>query len=603
MARASNRYPLIRQLGMLLRLSGAEPRRWVLTTVAASVLLAALDMAGVAAMIPLMQLITTGSADGFFLKWVSDLAGSTSLGVLIPIVSGIVVFAFLIKTAGSLVFRWWLLGRSTRVTAVASSELMSRYVLAPYAAHRARPLSILYRNINDSTNQAASVLLALVTLCSDILVLVAIMLVLAIASPLVTAFAVLLFGALVFGVQRVLRSRQLRLGEEAAEAGLDAWQALMPGLDGFRETRLTSSASAFVRAFREARLRGAQVGRDIAFISDIPRYLLEIVFIVAVAGIAGILFALGQGSEIIAVLGLFAAASMRALPTMNRVSASVAVMRAGQAGLRILVEAMGELDDQGLHDETPHSSAPYRGDIELTGVSFAYPDGDQLVVDDITLTIRENETTAFTGGSGAGKTTLVDLVLGLLTPQSGHITSGGRDVDDDLANWYAGIGVVPQDVFLLNASIARNIAFGERDDQIDEARVWEAAAQAQLTEVLQSLPEGLQTVVGDRGVRLSGGQRQRVGLARALYRRPRLLVLDEATSALDNATEHEIALTLQSLRGQMTIVIVAHRLSTVRSVDHLVHLREGRIAAEGTFEEVRRGDAEFARLVELGTLD
>lgn len=603
MARASNRYPLIRQLGMLLRLSGAEPRRWVLTTVAASVLLAALDMAGVAAMIPLMQLITTGSADGFFLKWVSDLAGSTSLGVLIPIVSGIVVFAFLIKTAGSLVFRWWLLGRSTRVTAVASSELMSRYVLAPYAAHRARPLSILYRNINDSTNQAASVLLALVTLCSDILVLVAIMLVLAIASPLVTAFAVLLFGALVFGVQRMLRNRQLRLGEEAAEAGLEAWQALMPGLDGFRETRLTSSASAFVRSFREARLRGARVGRDIAFISDIPRYLLEIVFIVAVAGIAGILFAIGQGSEIIAVLGLFAAASMRALPTMNRVSASVAVMRAGQAGLRILVDAMGELDDQGLHDEAPHSNTPYAGDIELSGVSFAYPDGDQLVVDDITLTIRENETTAFTGGSGAGKTTLVDLVLGLLTPKSGRIASGGRDIDDDLANWYAGIGVVPQDVFLLNASIAKNIAFGERDDQIDEARVWEAAAQAQLTEVLQSLPEGLQTVVGDRGVRLSGGQRQRVGLARALYRRPRLLVLDEATSALDNATEHEIARTLQSLRGQMTIVIVAHRLSTVRSVDHLVHLREGRIAAEGTFDEVRRHDSEFARLVELGALE
>lgn len=229
MARAVNRYPLVRQLGSLLRLSGAEPRRWVLTTIAASVLLAALDMAGVAAMIPLMQLITTGSADGFFLEWVAGLAGSTSLGVLIPIVSAIVVFAFLIKTAGSLVFRWWLLGRSTRVTAAASSELMNRYVLAPYSAHRARPLSILYRNINDSTNQAASVLLALVTLCSDILVLVAIMLVLAIASPLVTAFAVLLFGALVFGVQRVLRSRQLRLGEEAAEAGLDAWQALMPG--------------------------------------------------------------------------------------------------------------------------------------------------------------------------------------------------------------------------------------------------------------------------------------------------------------------------------------------------------------------------------------
>lgn len=603
MARAANRYPLIRQLGVLLRLSGADPRRWVITTVAASVVLAGLDMAGVAAMIPLMQLITTGRADGFFLEWVADLAGSTSLAVLIPIVSGIVVLAFLIKTAGSLVFRWWLLGRTSRVTAVAASELMNRYVLAPYSAHRARPLSTVYRNINDSTNQAASVLLALVTLCSDVLVLVAIMAVLAIASPLVTAFAVLLFGGLVFGVQRMLRNRQLRLGEEAAEAGLDAWQALMPGLDGFRETRLTSSASAFVRSFRDARLRGARVGRDIAFISDVPRYLLEIVFIVAVAGIAGILFAIGQGSQIIAILGLFAAASMRALPTMNRVSASVAIMRAGQAGLRILVEALGELDGQGLHDEAPHSTTPFKGDIELTSLSFAYPDGDQLVVDDLTLTIRENATTAFTGGSGAGKTTLVDLVLGLLTPKSGQITSGGRDIDDDLANWYAGIGVVPQDVFLLNASIARNIAFGEAHDQIDEARIWEAAAQAQLTEVLQALPEGLETVVGDRGVRLSGGQRQRVGLARALYRRPRLLVLDEATSALDNATEHQIAQTLHSLRGQMTIIIVAHRLSTVRSVDHLVHLREGRIAAQGTFDEVRRHDDEFARLVELGTLE
>lgn len=243
MTPVANRYPLIRQLGVLLRISGAAPRRWVITTVAASVALAALDMAGVAAMIPLMQLITTGAADGAVLSWTAGVLGTDSLSVMIPVISGFVVLAFLVKTAGSLVFRWWLLGRTNRVTALAAAELMNRYVLAPYAAHRTRSLSVLYRNVNDATNQAASVLLALVTLCSDVLVLVAIMLVLALASPLVTLFAATLFGALVFGVQRMLRKRQLRLGEEAAEAGLEAWQALLPGLEGFRETRLTSSAS------------------------------------------------------------------------------------------------------------------------------------------------------------------------------------------------------------------------------------------------------------------------------------------------------------------------------------------------------------------------
>lgn len=603
MGRSKNRDPLIPQLGVILRLSGTRPRRWLLTTVAASMALAGLDMAGVAAMIPLMQLITTGKVDGAFLEWVAATVGSSSLSVLIPVIAGVVVLAFLIKSVGSVMFRWWLLGRTTRITALASAELMNRYVLAPYSAHRARPLSVVYRNINDSTNQAASVLLALVSLCADVLVLVAIMTVLALASPLVTAFAVVLFGLLVFGVQRMLRNRQLQLGERASAAGLEAWQSLMPALDGFRETRLTSSASSFVRGFRNARLRGARVSREIGLISDIPRYLLEVAFIIAIVGIAGILFLTGQGTSVIAVLGLFATASMRALPTMNRVSANVATMRSGQAGLRIVTEALHELDEAGLHNEAPKGIAPYSGDIELTGVTFTYPDADQPVIDGLTLTIRENQTTAFTGGSGAGKTTLVDLVLGLLLPTQGRVACGGRDIEDDLAGWYAGIGVVPQDVFLLNASVTQNIAFGSDSADIDIDRVWHAVRQAQLFEVIDALPDGLDTIVGDRGVRMSGGQRQRVGLARALYRQPRVLVLDEATSALDNVTEHEIARTLHSLRGQMTIIIVAHRLSTVRTVDHLVHLRGGHIVAEGTFDDVRLADAEFARLVELGRLE
>ncbi|MFC4139885.1 MULTISPECIES: ABC transporter ATP-binding protein [unclassified Microbacterium] len=596
---------LLPQLGTLLRVTGASPRRWMTLTVIASVVLAGLDMVGVAAMVPLMQLATTdGQPQGAFLEWLVGLIGTSELSVLLPLVAGLVAATFIVKSAGSLAFRWWMLGRTTKISALASAELMNRYVLSPYAAHRQRRLSELYRNINDSTNQASSVLLALVTLCSDVLVLVAITIVLAFSSPiLVTVFTIALFGFLVFGVQRVLRARQLRIGEEIADAGLQAWQSLMPGLEGFRETRLTSSGELFVGGFREARLRGARASREMAFLSDIPRYLLEVIFIFAILGIAGLLFLLGQPEMVIPILGLFAAASMRALPTMTRVSANIATMRTGQAGLRIMTSSLDELAQGGRHEERPRDSRPYSGDIELERVSFQYADAERPVLEDLSLTIAENSTVAFTGGSGAGKSTILDLVLGLLEPTQGAISCGGRLIDDDLAAWHAGLGVVPQEVFLTSDSIAANIAFGERADLIDRDRVREVARLAQLDAVLADLPEGLETKVGDRGVRLSGGQRQRVGLARALYRRPHVLVLDEATSALDNATEHEIAQTLRGLQGTMTIIIVAHRLSTVRASDRLFFLREGRVAAEGTFDEVRDQDAEFARLVELGALD
>ncbi len=594
---------MIGSLREMLRLTGANPNRWLATTVVVSLILAGLDMAGVVAMLPLMQLITSGETDGPFLTAVADVVGSSSPSVLLPVVAGLVALAFIVKSLGSITFRWWLLGRTTRVSALTATELMRRYVLAPYAAHRSRSMSEIYRNINDASAQAASVLLASVSAATDIVTLAAIVAVLFITAPLPTLFAAGLFTVFVAGVQRLLRRRQLALGEEQADAALTAWQSLMPGIDGFRETRLTASGRGFVSAFRDAKLRGAHVGRQTAILSDVPRYLLEVVFIVAIIGIAGVMALIGAQSETIPVLGVFAAASMRVLPLLTRVTANVATMRTGNAGLQILLTAVAELKREGTHDETPRSTTPYDGDIVLREVSYHYPDADALVLEDLSLEIPRHRTTAFVGSSGAGKSTLLDLVLGLLTPTSGEVLCGGRAIADDPAGWHASLGVVPQDVFLANRTLAENIAFGRSADEIDPDRVAEASRLALLDDLIAELPEGIHTMVGDRGVRLSGGQRQRVGLARALYRRPRVLVLDEATSALDNATEYQIAQTLAQLQGTMTIIIVAHRLSTVRSVDRLYFLRSGRVAASGTFDQVRAADAEFARLVELGSLD
>lgn len=593
---------LTEQLRMTLRMAGADPKQWIAGTVAVSILLAGLDTLGVAAMVPLTQLATGAPPDSGVLAIISDVLGTTDVAQLLPLVAGFVALVFIAKSLGAIAFRWWLLGRTTRISALSSAELARRYALAPYADHRSRRMSEIYRNINDATNQSASVLLGVVSMASDGLVLLAILVVLAIASPAVTIFTVVLFGALVFGVQLLLRRRQYRIGEEIAEAGLQAWQFLLPGLDGFREARLTSSGGVFVDGFRRARIRLAKASREMGILSDVPRYLLEIGFVLAIMGISAYLFVTTTPTAALTVLGVFAAASLRALPTLNRISANLATVRTGRAGLGIVTRAVDELEAGGMHEERPKSPERFAGDIVLRELSFRYPDADRHVLAGISLRIAENRTTAFVGSSGAGKSTLLDLVLGLLEPTGGSIECGGRPISDDLASWYSQLGVVPQEVFLLNDSLTANIAFGVAEEQVDRARVGEVLVMSQLEDLVAELPQGLATVVGERGVRLSGGQRQRIGMARALYRRPSVLVLDEATSALDNVTEHEIAATLGKLQGSMTILIVAHRLSTVRHADTLVFLKEGQVEAEGTFEQVRARSADFARLVELGEL-
>jgi ABC-type multidrug transport system fused ATPase/permease subunit len=288
------------------------------------------------------------------------------------------------------------------------------------------------------------------------------------------------------------------------------------------------------------------------------------------------------------------------MPSLVRMTSALSTLRFGMPMVSLVVSDLHEF-------ETPLAPAPVHrmpgGEITVEGVSFRYPGTDRCALADIDLAIPLGSSLAIVGPSGSGKSTLVDVLLGLHSPDSGRVAVGGRDIMDDLASWQTSLGVVPQDVWWVTGTLAANIAFGVPPEQRDSERLARAIERAQLDDVVAALPDGVDTLLGDKGRRLSGGQLQRVGIARALYFEPTMLVFDEATSALDNETEHRITRTMADLRGKTTLVVVAHRLSTVRNCDQLVFVEDGRITARGTYEQVRKQSPQFARLVELGNLD
>lgn len=561
-------------------------------------------MVGVAAMLPLMQLITGVDPTLGPLGFVARTMGTTDTRNLIVVIALAVGLAFALKSIITVGFRWWLLGHTTRLEAEAAAELMRRYVLAPYWAHREREIATINRNLDSSVAQTfGQVILGLVGILADVLTLVGISAVLVLVSPVATLFTVVTFGLLGWALQQSLRKRHLQIGRLVAQSNLDAWSALMPGLHGFREARLASSAEVFVNRFTQAKGVRAHANRLSSITAELPKYVLEIGFVVGIAAITLLLFTAYSAEFALSVLGVFAAASVRLLPTVNRVVATIGIIRAGRAGLEILSREVKDLEAAGYHSEKRRSDEQYSGDLALEDVTYSYRGSQTNVLERVTVTISAGMTTAIVGSSGAGKSTLLNVLLGLLEPEKGEVTCGGRSIFDDLPGWYSTLGVVPQDVYLLDDSLQNNIAFGENPKDINPARLTAAVELAQLSSLVDELPNGFETRLGERGVRLSGGQKQRIGIARALYRSPSILVLDEATSALDNATEQRISETIASLSGRMTVVIVAHRLSTVKNADKIIFMSGGRVVAAGSFEEVQASSSDFAHLVAIGKLE
>ena len=461
-----------------------------------------------------------------------------------------------------------------------SSRLFSGYLRQSYVFHLQRNSAELIRNTIRQVDQIRSVMQVSLTLVAEIFVLLGISVLLLVVEPVGTLWVAGTLSLAGLGFQALTRDHLLSWGQaRQMHEGLRI-QHLQQGLGGVKDARLLGREENFVAQYGRHNTENARLGRNQATLQKFPRIWFELLAVLGLTVLILVLISRGQSLEaLLPTLGLFTAAAFRLLPSLTSVLASVQALRTNLPVIENLHHEFKLLEIASpAQDNQP---VVFQGSISLEEVKFRYPDADTYALKGVSLSIPRGSNVGFIGTTGSGKSTLVDIVLGLLTPNSGVVRVDGLDIQKRLRGWQDQIGYVPQSIFLTDDTLRRNVALGLFDEEIDESAVKRAVHSAQLDTFIDELPDGLDTVVGERGVRLSGGQRQRIGIARALYHDPGILVLDEATSALDTVTESQVMAAVNALKNDKTIVIVAHRLSTVEHCERIFRLEKGKIVDEG----------------------
>jgi len=475
------------------------------------------------------------------------------------------------------------------VQASMSERLFATYLQQPYLFHLQRNSAQLIRNATTESNLFAShALMPVMLLATEGMVTAGLVILLLVFEPLGALLVGGVIGLVALGFFRYTRARILRWGSERQFHEGRRLQYLQEGLGGVKDALLLGRAPEFLARYAVHNEGSAQAARHQESLKQMPRLGLELLAVLALAALVATMVVRGQStSSVMPVLALFAATAFRLLPSVNRMLGALQTLRYARPVVDTLYQEAQLQRPQAAG--APAAAALALGErLAVESVVFRYPGAAQAALREVSLTIRRGETVGFIGTSGSGKSTLIDVILGLLPPDSGRVAVDGRDIREQLRSWQDQIGYVPQAIFLTDDTLRRNIAFGLSNERIDDAAVQSAVRAAQLETLVSSLPEGLDTPVGERGMRLSGGQRQRIGIARALYHNPSVLVLDEATSALDIDTEADVMAAITALHGAKTILIVAHRLSTVEQCDRIFRFQQGRLVVQGSPNEMLR---------------
>jgi len=484
-----------------------------------------------------------------------------------------------------------------------STALLRGYLTTGYHFHFDRNSAEIVRNLISSVDVTfRTVLHNAVTLISELLVIIAILGVLIAASPGQALVVVCVLVLLAWGMFRASQRRVSTWGIQIQALAKEILKVLNQGLGAIKEVKLMHREEFFLDKYHKLRERQSRFMCYYETFQNIPMLSLEALFTVLVGGLI-ILVTLENlnHTSIIPLLGLYGYVGIRLLPALARISAKLQRVGFGGAAVNQVYDDYIQLPSARAADLSDVAQMPFARDLRIDNVTYAYPKSDRPALNRVSINVPYGASVGVVGPSGGGKSTLIDVVLGLLIPDSGQVTVDGVDTATSLRAWQRNLGYVPQSPYLLDDTLRRNIAFGISDADIDEVAVADAARSAQLNDLVASLPKGLDTEIGERGIRLSGGQRQRIAIARALYRRPSVLVFDEATSALDAQTEQEIASAIESFAGQKTIIIIAHRMTTVRKCNFIVFLVDGRVDDVGSYDELLARNLAFNRLALIGS--
>lgn len=469
------------------------------------------------------------------------------------------------------------------------SRVMREFLNRPYEDYLGADIPTVFRLTDSDIPNAFQLILVLIQMTTEIVVAVSICIVLVWVSPLISIGCGVLFFGMTLIITRVLKPRLNAIGRRNQEIQSRIAKWRIQSIYGLKDVKVLHREEFFVRNYYESGAIGANVARNYAVLNNTPRLLIEAIFIAAMLTFI-LVYMLEDGDLTVLMpqLMAFAAAAVRVMPATNRINTYLSEIAYAQPCLDYLYENLTEnmkqdvngsvtgltKDERGQEEDSPLALADR---IVLDHISFTYPNTEKPIFTDAHMEIKKGQSVGIMGPSGAGKSTIVDILLGLLHVQSGTITCDGRDIFENYPSWLAKIGYIPQSIYLIDESIRDNIAFGIDADKIDERRIWEVLEEAQLKSFVEELPEGLDTAIGDRGVRISGGQRQRLGIARALYHNPEILVFDEATSALDGDTEAAVMEAVNSFHGKKTMVIIAHRLNTIAKCDVIYKVENEKI--------------------------
>lgn len=501
---------------------------------------------------------------------------------IVKVALGSLLLVYLLKSA-YLIFLSFYQNKFTSVlSSDLSNKLFKNYLYKDYAFHIKRNSSELIKNLQVEISNFSNFLISIISLITESTLAFSVIITLFFIEPLATLIVLLLFGLSSFMFYQFTKNITTEWGKVREQIDSKSSKIVIEGLSGIKEVILLGKQSFFENQLENMNSSKASMNSKALTLRQIPRYFLELLSVFSLIIFVFILLIQSKNVDnVIVTLGIFVAATFRILPSINRILSSLQNIKYYQSSIDVLYKEFEFINKKKDFFKRDIIRLAPNKSIDINQLCFIYPQTKKIILDNVTLKLQIGTTTGIIGVSGSGKSTLINIIVGLLKPSSGEILiDDNSNIENNLDLWQNAIGYVSQDVFLSDQSILMNIAFGIKQESIDYKLIDKVLEQAQLSELILTLPEGYYTKVGERGVQLSGGQRQRIGIARALYRRPSILVLDEATSSLDVKTEEEIMMSVDNLKGQMTIIIVTHRLITLKNCDEIFSIKEGKLNKE-----------------------